>query len=238
VSLDGFRADYLQRGRTPTLDSLARAGVRAEWMTPSFPTKTFPNHYTLVTGLVPDHHGIVANNMWDDALGRFSMSIRDAVRDARWWGGEPVWVTAEKQGRPAAAMFWPGSEAPIGGVYATHWMSFDDGFSRAARVDSVLTWLDVPVWSAGADVQELEDRAVITMEVPGVRPEHLSVSAEHRTLTVKVEREGHGATTRQFTIGSKYELAGVEAKLEYGVLTLSLPKAAEAQARQVPVTVG
>jgi HSP20 family protein len=96
----------------------------------------------------------------------------------------------------------------------------------------------VPVWSAGADVQELEDRAVIAMEVPGVRPEQLSVSAEHRTLTVKVEREGQGTTTRQFTIGTKYDLANVEAKLEYGVLTLSLPKAAEAQPRQVAVTVG
>lgn len=144
VSLDGFHPDYLRRGHTPTLDSLARAGVRAEWMTPSFPTKTFPNHYTLVTGLIPDHHGIVANSMWDDVLGRFTMSTRDAVRDARWWGGEPIWVTSEKQGRPAGAMFWPGSEAKIGGVYATHWMPFDDDFPREARVDSVLAWLDVP----------------------------------------------------------------------------------------------
>jgi predicted AlkP superfamily pyrophosphatase or phosphodiesterase len=144
VSLDGFRSDYLQRGRTPTLDSLARAGVRAEWMTASFPTKTFPNHYSLVTGLVPDHHGIVANNMWDDALGRFSLSLRSAVQDARWWGGEPIWVTAETQGRRAAAFFWPGSEAPIGGVYASRWLPFDDDFPREARVDSVLAWLDVP----------------------------------------------------------------------------------------------
>ena len=107
--------------------------------------------------------------------------------------------------------------------------SIDRFFARA---------FDVPVWSAGADVQDLEDRAVITMEVPGVRPEQLQVSVEHRTLTVKVEREGHGATTRQFTIGTKYDVGAVEAKLEYGVLTLSLPKAAEAQARQVPVTIG
>jgi predicted AlkP superfamily pyrophosphatase or phosphodiesterase len=144
VSLDGFHPDYLRRGRTPTLDSLARAGVRAEWMTPSFPSKTFPNHYTLVTGLLPDHHGIVANSMWDDALGRFTMSTRDAVRDARWWGGEPIWVTAEKQGRVAAPFFWPGSEAEIGGIRPTHWVPFVDSFPRAARVDSVLRWLDVP----------------------------------------------------------------------------------------------
>lgn len=144
ISLDGFRADYLDRGRTPTLDSLARAGVRAAWMTPSFPTKTFPNHYTIVTGLLPDQHGIVANTMWDDSLGRFAMANRDAVRDERWWGGEPIWVTAERQGRPAAAFFWPGSEAKIGGVWATHWMPYDDNFPRAARVDTVLAWLDLP----------------------------------------------------------------------------------------------
>jgi HSP20 family protein len=114
-----------------------------------------------------------------------------------------------------------------------------NGFGIEPTIDRFFARaFDVPVWSAGADVQELEDRAVIAMEVPGVRPEQLSVSAEHRTLTVKVEREGQGTTTRQFTIGTKYDLANVEAKLEYGVLTLSLPKAAEAQPRQVAVTVG
>jgi HSP20 family protein len=114
-----------------------------------------------------------------------------------------------------------------------------NGFGIEPTIDRFFARaFDVPVWSAGADVQELQDRAVIAMEVPGVRPEQLSVSAEHRTLTVKVEREGHGTTTRQFTIGTKYDLANVEAKLEYGMLTLSLPKAAEAQPRQVAVTVG
>lgn len=144
ISLDGFRPDYLNRHVTPVLDSLARAGVRAEWMEPSFPSKTFPNHYTIVTGLRPDHHGIIANNMHDSLLGVFSMSIRAAVQDARWWGGEPIWVTAAKAGRTTSAMFWPGSEAPIEGVRATHWLPFDNSFPLAARVDSTLHWLDVP----------------------------------------------------------------------------------------------
>jgi len=96
---------------------------------------------------------------------------------------------------------------------------------------------DVPVWSGGADVQELTDRAVITLDVPGVKPEQLSVTAEHRTLTVKVEREGRAPFVRQYTIGTKYDLAQVQAKLELGVLTLTLPKAAEAHVRTVPVTV-
>jgi HSP20 family protein len=114
-----------------------------------------------------------------------------------------------------------------------------NGFAIEPTIDRFFARaFDVPVWSAGADVQELDDRAVITMELPGVRPEQLSVSAEHRTLTVKVEREGQGTSTRQYTIGTKYDLTGVEAKLEYGVLTLTLPKAPEAQARQVTIQVG
>ncbi len=114
-----------------------------------------------------------------------------------------------------------------------------NGFAIEPTIDRFFARaFDVPVWSAGADVQELDDRAVIRMEVPGVRPEQLSVSAEHRTLTVKVEREGQGTSTRQYTIGTKYDLTGVEARLEYGVLTLTLPKAPEAQARQVAIQVG
>ncbi len=144
VSLDGFHPDYLDRGVTPNLAALAQRGVRAQWMTPSFPTKTFPNHYTLVTGLLPDHHGIVSNNMLDAELGPFRMSLQRAVRDARWWGGEPIWVTAEQQGVTAGAMFWPGSEAKIKGTYATHWMPFDEAFPDETRVDSVLSWLAPP----------------------------------------------------------------------------------------------
>ncbi len=96
---------------------------------------------------------------------------------------------------------------------------------------------DVPVWSGGADVQELTDRAEISVDVPGVKPEQITVSAEHRTLTVKVEREGRQPFVRQYTIGTKYDLSQVQAKLELGVLKLSLPKAAEAHVRTVPITV-
>lgn len=96
---------------------------------------------------------------------------------------------------------------------------------------------DVPVWSGGADVQELIDRAEITVDVPGVKPEQINVSAEHRTLTVTVERDGRQPFVRQYTIGTKYDIAQVQAKLELGVLKLTLPKAAEALVRNVPVTV-
>jgi predicted AlkP superfamily pyrophosphatase or phosphodiesterase len=145
VSIDGYRADYLQRGMTPTLAAMAAGGVRADAMQASFPTLTFPNHYTLVTGLYPDHHGIVANNMYDPALGSFSLGNRPAVRDGRWWAeGEPIWVTADKQGLHTATMFWPGSSAQIHGYRPDHWLPFDGTVSPDRRVDQVLQWLDLP----------------------------------------------------------------------------------------------
>ena len=144
VSLDGWRHDYLDRARTPRLNALAAAGVRSEGLIPSFPSKTFPNHYTVVTGLYPEHHGIVSNNMLDAAIGeRFSMSAPTA-RDSRWWGGEPLWVTAQKQGLIAASMFWPGSEVAIGGIRPSHWKPFDDNFPNRQRVQQVLDWLALP----------------------------------------------------------------------------------------------
>ncbi len=146
VSLDGFRADYLELGITPNLARIAREGVRAAWMNPSYPTLTFPNHYSIVTGLRPDHHGIVHNTMRDAALGGFKLSNRDAVGDGRWWGGEPIWVGAEKAGLPSAAMYWPGSEAAIGGVRPTRWNQYIDGETLPydVRVDTVLGWLSEP----------------------------------------------------------------------------------------------
>ncbi len=146
ISIDGFRYDYFDRAPTPNLDSLIDRGVRARYMIPSFPTKTFPNHYTIVTGLYPAHHGIVGNKVWDDSLhAKFDMYDRQQVRDARWWGGEPIWVTAEKAGQKAAAMYWPGSEAAIEGVRPTYWEPFDKTTSYDYRVNKVLSWLDFPV---------------------------------------------------------------------------------------------
>ena len=144
VSLDGVRADYLGRGLTPNLDRLARDGVRAEWMNPSYPSLTFPNHYTLVTGLRPDHHGIVGNTIGDSELGQFMPSDSQAVGDGRWFGGEPIWVGAEKAGLRTATMFWPGSEAEVHGVRPSQWRKYDKQLPMQARVDQVKQWLDLP----------------------------------------------------------------------------------------------
>lgn len=142
VSLDGFRWDYLDRPEARRLRALAATGVRADALVPSFPTKTFPNHYTIVTGLYPAHHGMVANRMWDPDLGEtFTMA---KAPYGRWWGGEPIWVTAERQGKRAAAMFWPGSEAVIAGYRPTFWERYDGRVPNAERVDRVLAWLRLP----------------------------------------------------------------------------------------------
>jgi predicted AlkP superfamily pyrophosphatase or phosphodiesterase len=116
ISIDAYRHDYIERGFSPTLAMLAKHGVRAASMQPSFPSLTFPNHYTIVTGLRPNHHGIVNNTMFDPRLGRFSLGNRKAVSDGRWWDeGTPIWETADRHGLRTATMFWPGSEADIHG---------------------------------------------------------------------------------------------------------------------------
>lgn len=145
ISFDGYRWDYPELHGAPALLALARQGVRAEEFVPSFPSKTYPNHYTLVTGLRPEHHGIVANSMWDpEWKAAFSLADRSAVEDGRWWEGEPIWVTAERRGLVTASSFWPGSEAAIGGVRPTYWGRYDDTVPDEKRVDEVLAWLDLP----------------------------------------------------------------------------------------------
>lgn len=145
ISIDGFRWDYLQKYDAPVLRQLAAAGVRAERLIPVFPSKTFPNHYTIVTGLYPAHHGIVSNSFFDPAFGTtFSIGKRESHTESRWWGGEPLWITAEKQGVRSACFSWPGSEAEHDGRRPTYYKAFDGKLSPAARVDGLLAWFDLP----------------------------------------------------------------------------------------------
>lgn len=145
ISIDGFRWDYMGRYPTPNMDRIATAGSMAERLLPVFPTLTFPNHYSIATGLYPDHHGIVANNFPDPARNTwYSLKKRETVEDGRFYGGEPIWVTAESQGLVSAAFFFVGTEAAIKGVSPTHWRSFDKKIAGQDRVDQVLTWLEKP----------------------------------------------------------------------------------------------
>ena len=144
LSLDGFRWNYPEFYHTPVLDSLKKAGVFAE-MIPSFPSKTFPNHYTLATGLYPDHHGIVMNSFYDPATKRnYSVGDRKTVRDGSFYGGEPIWNTATKQGVRNAVLFWVGSEANIQGMHPEKWYPYNQKLPFTSRIDSIYDWLSLP----------------------------------------------------------------------------------------------
>jgi len=146
IAVDGLRPDYLERGITPHLNALAAAGASGP-MRPSFPTKTFPNHYTLVTGLRPDRHGIVDNNMVDAARPEATFSLGNATQalDPFWWNGaEPIWVTAERAGIRTATMFWPGSEVAIRETRPSNWTRYDLNVTNAQRVETVIDWLRRP----------------------------------------------------------------------------------------------
>lgn len=145
VSFDAFRWDYPDLYNTPNFDKLATRGVRAERLIPSFPTKTFPNHYTLATGLYPGHHGLVNNTFYAPDLDlMYRMGDRSAVENGAFYGGEPIWVTASKQGLVTGSFYWVGSEAPVKGIQPTYWKRFDDSVPFAARIDSVVKWLEYP----------------------------------------------------------------------------------------------
>lgn len=142
IGIDGFRPDYLDRGITPVLSALAADGARGT-MRPSFPSKTFPNFYTLVTGQRPDRHGIVANRFEDPAHPgeRFSM----ASQEPYWWDqAEPLWTAAERAGVRTGVMFWPGSGIAIGGIRPHDWQHFDEAVTGRQRVDTIIDWLRRP----------------------------------------------------------------------------------------------
>ena len=144
LSMDGFRWDYTDKANTPNFDKIEKQGVKAEAMIPSFPTKTFPNHYTMATGLYPDHHGIVLNSFHDPEKNRYyKVSNREAVQDGSFYGGEPIWVTAEKQGVKSASLFWVGSEAEIKGVRPSIWKQYEHNMPYENRVDTVISWLQL-----------------------------------------------------------------------------------------------
>jgi predicted AlkP superfamily pyrophosphatase or phosphodiesterase len=145
VSLDAFRWDYSKIYKTPNLNKLAKDGVKADRMISSFPTVTFPNHYSIATGLYPDHHGLINNSFSAPDLGLFyRMGDRSAVENSAFYGGEPIWVTAEKQGARSASFFWVGSEAPVGGLHPTYWKKYDESVTYEARIDTVIKWLGYP----------------------------------------------------------------------------------------------
>ena len=147
VSLDGLRWDYLDAYDVPFLNQLAREGVKAV-MQPSVPSKTFPNHYTLATGLVPDHHGIITNTFWDRERGvEFSLGNKETRSKGYYYGGDPVWLTAKRQGVKTATVFWVGSDVAIQGEHPTYWLDYQTESAKMgyeARVDEIIRLLRLP----------------------------------------------------------------------------------------------
>ena len=145
ISLDGLRWDYLDTYDVPFLNQLAREGVKAV-MQPSFPSKTFPNHYTLATGLTPDHHGVIANTFWDRERGvEFSLGNKETRADGRYYGGDPVWLTAKHQGVKTAAVFWVGSDVAVNGEHPTYWRDYQtQQLDFPDRVAEIIRLLKLP----------------------------------------------------------------------------------------------
>lgn len=142
ISIDGLKPSDVNKTDTPVLDMLTANGTVAESMIPVFPSSTFPNHYSLATGLYTNSTGVISNTMFDPEMERwFRLSDRSAVGDGRWYGGEPIWVTAENNDIRTATMFWPGSEAEIQGVRPTRWLTYDGSIPYKSRADSIVTWL-------------------------------------------------------------------------------------------------
>ncbi|NWX47945.1 ENPP3 phosphodiesterase, partial [Steatornis caripensis] len=143
-SMDGFRAEYLQTWSSllPNIEKLKTCGTHSKYMRAVYPTKTFPNHYTIVTGLYPESHGIIDNNMYDVDLNKhFSLSRMEKF-ESSWWKGQPAWLTAMYQNLKAGTFFWPGSDVPINGTYPTLYNVYNSSVTYEQRISAILKWLD------------------------------------------------------------------------------------------------
>ncbi len=145
ISLDGFRWDYVERFNPPHLNNFIENGVKAESLIPSFPSKTFPNHYTIATGMYPDKHGILGNSFYSKAKNvTYSIGNREMVEDGTFYGGSPIWVQADKAGMVSASYFFVGSEANVQGIRPTYYHMYDGKIKNEDRVAEVLYWLALP----------------------------------------------------------------------------------------------
>ncbi|MGV3528635.1 MAG: ectonucleotide pyrophosphatase/phosphodiesterase [Flavisolibacter sp.] len=145
ISVDGFRNDYPEKYNAVHLKQLSAAGVRADYMIPSFPSLTFPNHYTLVTGLYPAHHGLVSNYFFDRGRRqRYGMRDVAKVRDGYYYGGTPLWVLAEQQQMLSASFYWVGSEADIQNTRPTYYYRYNEAIPIGQRIETVVNWLQLP----------------------------------------------------------------------------------------------
>ncbi|WP_276878623.1 ectonucleotide pyrophosphatase/phosphodiesterase [Chryseobacterium joostei] len=145
ISTDGFRYDYAKKYNAENLLKLSNSGVRAEAMIPSYPSITFPNHWSLITGLYPSHHGLIDNFFYDyKRKEAYAMSNKKNAEDGSWYGGTPLWGLAEKQGMVSASLMWVGSASDAGGMRPTYYYPYHEKFTPSEKVEKVVNWLKLP----------------------------------------------------------------------------------------------
>ncbi|KRD08218.1 phosphodiesterase [Flavobacterium sp. Root901] len=215
VSMDGFRWDYQKQFKLQNLKQIAKQGVHAKSMKPSYPSKTFPNHYSIVTGLYPDHHGIINNVFYDSTLNEsFSLSS-SAKNDSRFYGGNPIWNVAEQQGVKTGSFFWPGSD--IDKRNPGYYKNYDNKIPYGARIDTILKWLQLP---------EKQRPHLVTLYFD--EPDHTGhnfgpLSPENKKMVIKMDSI-MGELSRkldQLTIGKQINLIIVS---DHGMANISNDK--------------
>ena len=141
ISFDGFRHDYLTKFNLPSFNNFIKEGVKADALIPCFPSKTFPNHYSIVTGLYPGNHGLVDNSFYDPARKeKFTMANKELATDTYYYGGTPLWRLAQLQGIKVAPYFWVGSEAPFDNHFPEYYSSYTDTVANSHRVNQIIGW--------------------------------------------------------------------------------------------------
>lgn len=227
ISLDGFRADFLQRGLTPRLSAFIKEGVSPKYMLPSFPSVTFPNHYTLATGLYPESHGVVSNTFWDpDLQAEFHYTDPARSLDPKWWGGEPFWVTAEKQGIRTGIHMWPGSEAHILDIEPSFLDKFNGKEELQKKVWRIMELLDKPGLQDEAATADNTRPQLIAAYVPNVDsdghmygPNSTEIRATIQSADTFIEQVFEGLEERNLT-----EIVNVIVVSDHGMATTDVER--------------
>ncbi len=215
VSFDGFRWDYIYRVPTPNFKSIMDEGVIVKQVESAYITKTFPNHYSLVTGLYAETHGIVANEMYDPTLNRsFSMET-DSIYDSRWWEeAVPLWVTIQKAGRRSGAAMWPGSDVKIHGMFPSQYLLYNESVSFETRVERIIEWFSAPK-------EEAVDFGVLYWEEPDKSGHTLGpLSSKMDAVIVGID-EKLGFLMNELKKAGLYEKVNLIVTSDHGMAQLS-----------------
>ncbi|KAG7262050.1 hypothetical protein CRUP_017803 [Coryphaenoides rupestris] len=221
VSFDGFRWDYVDRVPTPNFHDLQREGVKVEVVENAYITKTFPNHYSLVTGLYTETHGIVANEMFDPVFNRsFSMET-DSIYDPRWWEqAVPLWVTNQRAGGRSGAAMWPGSDVKIHGVYPTRYLPYNASVPFGVRVHQLIEWFTAPD-------QEAVDFGVLYWEEPDESGHNLGPESSLMDGVIVDIDEKLGFLRNELKKAGLYERLNLVVTSDHGMTQLSPDKIIE-----------